>query len=80
MVMKKLKEDVYAMGTMEIVDVREMNKKCKSIVQLLVAVDPSEHFTGYGLGKRCFLVQSIHVLRRGTVILSSTTKDCFGLV
>ena len=65
--MKKLKEDIYAMGTMEIADVRETNK-CKNTAHSLVDVDPSEHFTGYGLGK--ILVQIIHVLRRETVILS----------
>ena len=80
MVMRKLKEDVYAMGIMEIVDVREMNKEVQECCAFLAAVDRSEHSTGYGLGKRCFLVQSIHVLRRGTVILSSTTKECFGSV
>ena len=53
MVMTKLKEDVYAMGTMEIADLRD-TRKCKNTVHSLVAVDQSEYFIGYSLGKRCF--------------------------
>ena len=40
-------------------------RKYKNTVHSLVDVDPSEHFTGYGLGK--ILVQSIHVLRRDSL-------------
>ena len=63
------------MGTMEIVDVREMNKEVQEDCAVVGGCGSIRTFYRYGLGKRC-----IHVLRRGTVILSSTTKECFGLV
>ena len=59
--MKKLKEDVYAMGTMEIADVRETNKEVQKYCALIGGCGSIRTliFTGYGLGKRYFNVMYV---------------------
>ena len=82
MVMKKLKEDVYAMGTMEIVDVRETNNKMQEYCAFTGGCGSIRTFYRVRLGEEVFCsAKYTHVKKRNSyTILYNKGVFRFGLI
>ena len=82
MVMKKLKEDVYAMGTMEIVDVRETNKEVQEYCAFTGGCGSIRIFYRVRLGEEVFFsVKYTRVKKRNSyTILYNKGVFRFGLI